>query len=90
MAVDPAQTKHPCAGRSAVAVETFEAIAAGQTPPFRPKTIRALLDAGLIEQIGERTLGRYALGTIKAPVYDVPLGVHMQWCEWCAENCPDE
>jgi hypothetical protein len=81
-----ARSRHPCAGRSAAQIETFEAIATSQKPPFRPSAIKALLRAGLIEQIGEKVLGRDALGPIKVPVYEVPLPVHYQWCQWCAEN----
>lgn len=37
-----------------------------------------------------KSLGRDALGPIQVVVYEVPLPVHMQWCEWCAENVEEE
>lgn len=80
-------TKHPCAGMSLVAREIFEAIAINQTPPYRRTVVSALLKRGLIRQIGERTLGRDTFGAINVSVYEVPLGVHMQWCQWASENC---
>ena len=75
---------HPCAGRSQTAVETFEAIAVGQRGPYHPKTIQALLKAGLIELTGYEVVGRDRFGVIKIPVYSVPLPLHFQWCAWCA------
>lgn len=84
------KAKHPCAGRSQRQVEIFEAIAVNLEPPFSPRSLRALLDAGLVEQVGVRVLGRDAFGAIKVPVYAVPLPVHYQWCQWCSENVGDE
>jgi len=82
-------TEHPAAGRSRLQIEIFEAIAIGQDPPFRRRSIQALLDAKLIEKIGEREISRDRLGSIKVPVYQVPANLHYQWCAWCAEQ-PDE
>lgn len=81
--------EHPCAGRSQAVIEVFEAIAVNQPPPYRPAAIRTLLRAGLIVQIGEHFL-RDRLGVIKIPVYEVPLHIHYQWCQWCSENVPDD
>jgi hypothetical protein len=81
---------HPCAGRSQAAVEAFERIAVSQPPMCSPQTIQALLRAGLIEQTGERVLGRDALGPIRVATYEVPLPIHIQWCAWCDENVADE
>lgn len=81
--------RHPCVGLSASVIKTFEEIACGLDSSFRPKVIRTLLDAGLIELVGERLLGRDAFGAIKVPVYEVPTPIHIQWCAWCAENVED-
>ena len=82
-------TDHPCAGRSKAAVEVFEAIAINQHPPLRPKVINSLLKAGLIVKVGDTEL-RDRFGVMKIPVYEVPLPVHWQWCQWCSENVKDD
>jgi hypothetical protein len=79
-------TEHPCAGRSPGVIEVFEMIAINQTPPYRPAAIRSLLKAGLIEPCGEAVLVRDRFGTVKVPVYGVPLPIHYQWCRWCSEQ----
>jgi len=79
-------TKHPCAGLAQSTVEVFEAIAISLDPPFRPAAIRTLMKRGLIECVGEHEVHRDRFGVTMAPVYEVPLLVHMQWCKWCAEN----
>jgi len=81
--------KHPCAGLSKGVVEVFESIAVSQPHPHRPAAILTLLHAGLIVQIGERVL-RDRFGEVRIPVYEVPLPVHYQWCQWCSENVPDD
>lgn len=68
----------------------FEAIASGALPHCSHVTISALLKAGLIEKIGNRTIGRDVFGMIRVPVYEVPLLVHAQWCQWCSENVSDD
>ncbi len=25
-------------------------------------------------------------GPIRVPVYEVPIAVHYQWCQWCSEQ----
>ena len=84
------KTRHPCSGRSPAQVEIFEAIATGQTPPLRPRSLAALVRDGLVEKVGMKTLGHDALGAIEVAIYEVPLPVHMQWCQWCAENVAEE
>lgn len=79
-------TDHPCRGMSATAVQTFEMIAISEHPVLRRKTIKALLARGLIVQIGMRQLGRDRFGAIEIPEYAVPIDVHMQWCQHCAEQ----
>lgn len=83
-------TKHPCAGLSTLTKSVFEGIACGFNASFHPATIKSLLAAELVVQIGERIVGQDNFGTIKVAVYEVPLAVHMQWCAWCAENVVDD
>jgi hypothetical protein len=76
---------HPCAGMTNAQRAAFEAVAAGMEPRAASRTIRALLDCGVLT-CKERVVGRDIFGAIRVPVYELPLSVHMQWCEWCAEN----
>ena len=82
-------TKHPCAGMTKAQMRAFEALAVGMPSPCAPKTIKALLDRGVLVQSGQSNF-RDGLGAYSIPIYDVPFAVHRQWCEWCAENVGDE
>ena len=68
--------------------EAFEQIGAGNSTAARchPKSVKFLLDHGMIEYVGMKTLGRDCLGLIQVPEYEVPLPIHMEWCKWCSEN----
>lgn len=79
-------TDHPCKGRSKVQITAFEAIATGQEPPPRQRTINALLNSGLIELAGMRKIGEDRFGAIELPEYQVPIPIHIQWCRWAAET----
>lgn len=64
-------------------------IAIGQQPFSSPKTLQVLVDKGLITK-GERAV--YGKGNspidripIMIPSYEVPMHIHIQWCEWCAK-----
>ena len=83
-------TDHPCKGLSKTAIEIFELIGTGQTPPYNRVAINVLERRGLIIKTGERVLTRDRFGEVKVPVYEVPIPIHMQWCQWCAENVKDE
>ena len=80
------KTKHPAAGMTRAQKETFEQIAINCDSGHHPRTIKKLLQAGLIEQEDDKILGRGILGVISVPTYSVPLHWHWQWCEWCAEQ----
>jgi hypothetical protein len=82
-------TKHPCAGMTQAQMRAFEALAVGMSPGCAPKTIKALLDRGVLVQSGQQNF-RDGLGAYSVPIYDVPFAVHRQWCEWCSENVEDE
>lgn len=80
-------TDHPCKGMSRKQREAFEQIAINQHPQDGWRSIDALLKAGVIEKVeGEKR--RDAMGVYEIPRFNVPLSVHMQWCEWCSEQ-PD-
>ena len=51
----------------------------GQPPGCSPKTIRALLDAGMIEDTGGQ-IRRDALGSYRVPFYEMTISIHMAWC----------
>lgn len=64
----------------------FEQIAIGQLPYARQSTIDILVEKGLIVRIADRVLGRDRFGAISVPTYEVPLPIHIRWCEWCAKQ----
>ena len=69
-------------------IKAFELIAVNQTKGHHPKVIKALSEKGLIAftiHSGSGRLGRFSW---KEPF--VPIPIHMQWCEWCAENVKSE
>lgn len=83
-------TRHPCAGRTKRSREVFEEIAIGNGDEHNPRTVDGLIAAGLVEEVGRRTLGRDAFGLITVPIYAVPTPIHMQWCKWCSEQQENE
>lgn len=81
-------TDHPCKGLSQASIEAFELIASGQRlPPANNQIFKRLESLGLIARISDKLL-HDRLGTYSIPQYEVPIGVHIQWCEWCSEQ-PD-
>lgn len=65
-------------------------IAINMHPFAHPKTIKVLLDKGLIVKHertiygkGNSPIDRIPMGTND---YEVPLPVHYEWCKWCSEN----
>ena len=78
-------TDHPCKGMTKVQIAAFERIAINQLPQCGWKSIDALLKAGVIDR-GEDEVRRDAMGVYRIPNFFVPLGVHMQWCDWCSEQ----
>lgn len=83
-------TDHPCKGMRANVVAVFERIAIGQPPVALEKTLKRLVERGLIERIADRRVGRDCFGPVIIPQYQVPLLVHMQWCQWASEQSFDE
>ncbi|MCJ2121370.1 hypothetical protein, partial [Methylobacterium sp. J-077] len=68
---------HP--GRTSAERRALDRVGCGEPPGCSPKTLRRLLDDGLlIDQGGE--VRRDALGTYTVPSYAMPLAIHYQWC----------
>lgn len=79
--------KHP-APKGAQRV-MFEQVATGVScPSGSSRTRRALVDKGLIVRVGSRYIGNPPF-QVELPEFEVPIPVHMQWCEWCSENVQD-
>jgi len=60
--------------------QVFEQIAVNNDAGHHPATVKALLKKGLIEQTGERQ------GLLTVFRYHVPMPIHIEWCQWCAEQ----
>ena len=88
------KTPHPAkvAGCTKRQIEAFEQIGAGVSCPtgFQETVFKALLDKGLIELCGVKTLGQDRFGKIQVPEFQQPLPIHMQWCQWCSENVTEK
>lgn len=74
---DPNRPAHP--GRTSAERRALDAIGVGEVPHCSPKTIKNLLDAGLIVKSGAHVRGD-ALGTYSVPFYSMPIPVHILWC----------
>lgn len=48
-----------------------------------PRTLDSLERMGLIESFNEVLGGRFP---IRVKRYEMPLWVHIQWCEWCSRE----
>jgi len=68
---------HP--GRTSAERRALDRIGCGELPSCSPKTLKALLDAGMIVDAGG-TMRRDALGSYKVPFYEMTIPTHMQWC----------
>ena len=75
--LNPDRMPHP--GRTSAERKALDRIGCGEPPRCSPKTLRNLLDAGLIVDQGRETR-RDALGVYTVPSYAMPLPVHYQWC----------
>lgn len=74
---DAARPPHP--GRTSAECRALDTIGCGEPPRCSPKTLKTLLDAGLIVDVGGE-VRRDALGSYRIPAYEMPIPVHMQWC----------
>jgi hypothetical protein len=64
-------------------------IAIGIDTGHHPATLKALLDRGLIIRLIDRPVGQDAFGVISIPQYEVPIPIHVEWCQWCDDNTPE-
>jgi len=58
--------------------EVFEQISINKDLGHPESTLKALIKKGLIEQSKQMLYWGYIYR------YEVPLNIHMQWCEWCS------
>ena len=74
---DPDRLPHP--GRTSAERRALDRVGCGEPPRCSPKTLRRLLDDGLLIDQGGETR-RDALGFYTVPSYAMPLAVHYAWC----------
>lgn len=80
---------HPAKGMTKAQIRDFELIAVNDHPRGGHGVIKKLEEAGLIVEGPRVIVGRDAFGPIERRSWYVPFPIHMQWCEWCAEQ-PDD
>ncbi len=73
------EPRMPHPGRTSAERRALDRIGCGEPPRCSPKTLRNMLDAGLIVDVGTETR-RDALGSYWVPSYAMPIPVHYQWC----------
>lgn len=73
--------QHPCEGRTKAEMAAFDRVAAGSPPKCSAQTLANLAEAGLIER-HTVVIARDRLGPVVRYEYSVPIGAHIQWCEW--------
>ncbi|MCJ2133121.1 hypothetical protein MKK69_03415 [Methylobacterium sp. J-026] len=78
---ETARMPHP--GQTSAERRALDRIGCGKSPGCSAKTLKALLDAGLIVDHGGE-VRRDAFGLYKVPSYGMPLPVHYQWCSAAA------
>lgn len=75
---------HP--GRSSAQRRVLDAIGCGNYSPIMSKATRdAMLRDGLIVKCGEKRFGTGPLAVV-VDEYEMPIPVHMQWCEAVARS----
>ncbi len=81
---------HPHPGRTVAQRRALDAIGCGNNSPIMATATRdALLASGLIVHLGDDVVGGRGIG-VRVAVYEMPIPVHMQWCNAVAdEDEPD-
>lgn len=80
--------KHP--GRTKAQREALDQIGCGNAcPPMARATAKALVRHGLIQRCEDKGLGRDRFGLIAIPQFQMPIPIHMQWCEFQAATCDE-
>jgi hypothetical protein len=67
--------------------DVLGAIAINQDGGHHPKTLAALRKFGLISRREEFKGGWFPMTVVR---YDVPVDIHIAWCEWCSEHLTGE
>ena len=67
-------------GLSDKQLRVFEQIAINNDAAHNERTLDSLVKRGLKKKKKQTITGGFIWR------YDVPLLVHLEWCEWCAEN----
>jgi hypothetical protein len=75
--LDPDRLPHP--GRTSAERRALDRIGCGEPPACSQKTLRNMLDAGLIVDVGTETR-RDTLGSYRIPSYAMPIPVHFAGC----------
>lgn len=83
-------TDHPCKGMTPAQRRDFELIATGQRPKGGYLTLRRLKARGLVEDAPPKILKSTRFGDIEIAQWQVPIPVHMQWCQWATEHAKPE
>ena len=78
---------HP--GRTPAQRRALDAIGCGNDSPVMANSTRdALLRAGLIEPLSDQLVGGGAL-RVRVARFEMPVSVHMRWCEAMAAEASD-
>ena len=74
--------------------DAFEQIAVGNDRGHHNRTLAALERKGLIvsyrEPLGGNLSRRYERIPLIMTHFQVPLPIHMEWCQWCEETTTTE
>ena len=80
-------TDHPAIAAKCTKAQIvlFEQIASGKFSSGPVARLKKLLNAGLIQAVSDDDLAL----PLNWRKFEVPVPIHMQWREWCAENFED-
>jgi hypothetical protein len=67
---------------------TLGKIAINEDQFHHPRTLKVLIDRGLIHEHEEQHPG--ALGMLKVKRYGMDIATHMAWCYWCSAKLKEE
>ncbi len=82
-------TPHP--GKTKAQRDALDRIGCGDNcPPMSDRTRDRMLEEGLIRQLSDKLVGSDAFGPITIPQFEMPIPVHMQWCDAMSEQLTEE
>lgn len=74
------KARHP--GKTSAQRAVLDQIGCGDCcPPGHPKTFAKLVELGLLHRLQDKVIGRDRFGVIAIPQFEMPVHVHMQWCD---------